>query len=110
MPKELVHMKVGDIDVLIEAVRPPGTEPTSARDADGKVLDAFQRANEVVERAAASSWEMVQRLASNATSPTKFEIEFGLGYSVEGKIIVAGASADANLKVTLTYEGKTRGD
>jgi len=33
-------------------------------------------------------------------------VEFGLTFSAQGSVIVAGAAGEATLKVTLTYDAK----
>jgi hypothetical protein len=60
---ELVAMTVGGVDVLVEAVQLPGSEPTSIGDrASEKVSDAFETANRVIAGAAESTWEMLARI------------------------------------------------
>jgi hypothetical protein len=104
---EFVEMTVGGVDVLVEAVRLPGSEPTSIGDrASEKVSDAFEAANRVIAGAAESTWEMLQGLAAKAGHPDRLEVEFGLKYSVKGTVVVAGAAAESNLKVTLIYDKK----
>jgi hypothetical protein len=44
------------------------------------------------------------KLASESTRPDKLEVEFGLGFSARGNVIITGGSIDATLKVKLTYE------
>lgn len=105
---DLVAMTVGGVDVLVEAVRLPGSEPTSVGGRAGeKVSDAFEAANRVIASAAESMWEMLQGLAARAGHPDQLQVEFGLKYSVKGTVIVAGAAAESNLKVKLVYATKT---
>jgi hypothetical protein len=108
---EFVSMTVGGIDVLVEAVRLPGSEPVSVGDRAGaKLSDAFDTANRVIAGAAESTWEMLQGLATKAGHPDSLEVEFGLTYTVQGTVVVAGASAESNLKVKLVYDSKRRQD
>lgn len=105
---DLVPMTVGGVDVLVEAVRLPGTEPTSIGGrASEKVSDAFETANQVIAGAAESTWEMLQGLAAKAGHPDQLKVEFGLKYSVKGTVVVAGAAAESNLKVKLVYASKS---
>jgi hypothetical protein len=105
---ELVAMTVGGVDVLVEAVRLPGSEPTSIGDhASDKVLDAFEMANRVVAGAAESTWQMLQGLAAKAGHPDRLEVEFGMKYSVKGTVVIAGAAAEGSLKIKLVYDNKT---
>ncbi len=97
-------MRFGGVDVLVETVTVPGSEPTSRlSDAGARAVDLLDTAQEVIVNTARSTAEMFGRLG-NAVSPDKLEIEFGLGFSAKGNIIVAGGSLDATVKVKLTYE------
>jgi len=105
---DFVAMTVGGVDVLVEAVRPPGSESTSVGGRAGeKVADVFETANRVIAGAAESTWEMLQALGSKAGHPDRLEVEFGLKYSVKGTVVVAGAAAEGNLKVKLVYASKS---
>jgi hypothetical protein len=54
---EFVTMTVGGVDVLVEAVRLPGSEPAPiGGDAGEKAMDAFEKANRVVASAATATW------------------------------------------------------
>lgn len=105
MADQLVQMRFGGVDVLVQATREPGTERTSRSDElAAKTWDALDHAHEVIVNAAASTGEMLTKLAGQAARPAKLEVEFGLGFSVKGNVIVASGSADATLKVKLVYE------
>jgi hypothetical protein len=105
MAGQLVNMRFGGVDVLVQTIPVAGTEPTSRLgDAGQRVLDAFDRAQDVIVGAARSTVEVIGKLGSEAARPDKLEVEFGLAFSAKGNIIVAGGSADASLKVKLTYE------
>lgn len=107
MAGQVVPMRFGGVEVLVATVPVAGTEPTSRLgDAGAKAVDAFGRAHEVIVGAAASAVEVLGKLAAEAARPDKLEIEFGLGFSAKGNVIVAGGSVDATLKVKLTYEPK----
>lgn len=107
MAGQVVPMQVGDIEVLVQTIPVAGTEPTSTRDAGERVLDAFERAHDVIVGAATSTIEVLGKLATRAARPDKLEIEFGLGFSIKGNIIVVSGQADATLKVKLTYDTAT---
>ncbi|GHF50067.1 hypothetical protein FHX82_003843 [Amycolatopsis bartoniae] len=108
MAGRLERMRFGGVDVLVETVPVPGSEPTSRlSDAGGRAVDLLETAQEVIVSTARSTAEMFGRL-ENAVSPDKLEIEFGLGFSAKGNIIVAGGSLDATVKVKLTYEAGPR--
>jgi hypothetical protein len=69
------------------------------------VTDAWQRAKATIIAVGESTVDVVTRLgASKVARPAKVEVEFGLGFSAKGHVIVAEASAEATLKVKLVYE------
>lgn len=107
MAGRLVPMQFGGVEVLVETVSVAGSEPTSAVDRAGeKILDAFDRAQDVIVGTAVSTLGVIEGLAKRAARPDRFEVEFGLGFSTTGNVIVAGASADATLKVKLSYDSQ----
>ncbi|WP_135232440.1 CU044_2847 family protein [Nocardia sp. CS682] len=90
---------------MAETVMVPGSEPTGtgAGVAD-RVGDVFERARTVITAAAFQTADLVRNLGEQA-KPDRVELEFGIGFSAKGNIIVAGSSADASLKVKLVYDG-----
>jgi len=107
---QVVPMRFGGVEVLVATTPVAGTEPTSrVGDAGVRVLDALERAHEVIVGAAVSTVEVIGKLGADAARPDKLEVEFGLGFSAKGNLIVAGGSVDASLKVKLTYEPKSAG-
>ncbi len=109
MTGRVVPMQIGDVEVLVETTTVVGTEPTSGLDgAKDKVADAFDRAKATIVAVGQSTVEVIERLSvSRAAHPDKVEVEFGLGFSAKGNVIVAGASAEATLKVKLVYDVST---
>ena len=101
----LIPVRVGDIEIEVEAVRGAGTEATSglAAKAAGNVLDAFGQAQDVIIEVARSTAEMIQK-AGAAARPDRVEVEFGLKFSASGGVIMAGVAGEATLKVTLGYD------
>jgi hypothetical protein len=107
---QVVPMRVGDVEVLVQTIPVAGTEPTSTLgDASQRVLDAFERAHQVIVGAAASTAKMIDKLGAQGARPQQMEVEFGLGFSANGNVIVAGATANATLTVRLLYEAKQEG-
>lgn len=108
MAGKLISMRIGGVEVLVEALSVAGTEPTSALDtAKDKMADAFERAKTTIVAVGESTVDVIERLsASRMAHPDKVEVEFGLRFSAKGSVIVAEASAEATLKVKLVYEVK----
>ena len=105
MVAEVIPVRVGDIEVLAQTVPVPGTEETSA--VTDRVVEAFDRAQEVIVEVARSTASVIGRAAVRAARPDHVEIEFSLGFSVTGKVVmVAGATAEATLRVMLSYDAK----
>ena len=101
----LIPVRVGDIEIEVEAVPVAGTEPTSGRAAQaaGSVLEAFGRAQEAIVEVAKSTAEMIEK-AGAAARPDRVDVEFGLKFSASGGVIMAGVAGEASLKVTLGYD------
>ena len=98
-----ITVQVGDVEVLAQTVQVPGSEPTSA--VTDRVLEAFDRAQEVIVQVARSTAAVIGKTAAHAARPDHVEIEFSLGFSVSGKVVMmAGASAEATLRVLLSYD------
>jgi hypothetical protein len=100
-----IPVQVGDVELLVEATPVAGSQPTSKLDdATDYVKDAFVRAQGAIVEVATSTVEVIGAIAKRAAAPTSVEVEFGLKFSAQGNVIVAGAAGEATLKVKLTYE------
>jgi Trypsin-co-occurring domain 1 len=110
MTARTIPMRVGDVELLVETVAAAGSEPTSrATEAADGVVDAFSRAQQAIVEVAASTATMIAEAGRRGTHPDHFEVEFGLKISAKGNVIVASASGEATLKVTLTYDSGSSG-
>jgi len=106
----LIPVRVGGVEIEVEAVVTAGTEATSGgriSKAAGGVLDAFSRAEEAIMAVARSTAEMIDR-AGAAARPDRVEVEFGLKFSASGGVIMAGVAGEASLAVTLSYDVAAR--
>lgn len=101
----LILVRVGDIEIEVEAVPVAGTEATAGRAAKaaGSVLEAFSRAQDAIIEVAKSTAQMIEK-AGAAARPDRVEVEFGLKFSASGTVIMAGVAGEASLKVTLGYD------
>lgn len=99
-------MRIGDVDVLVETTAIAGTEPASAADAAReKMADSFERAKDTIVAVAKSTVDMITRLPRTAMArPATVEVEFALGFTASGSVLLAGAGATANLTVRLAYD------
>jgi Trypsin-co-occurring domain 1 len=103
----LVPANVGGLDLLVEAISLPGSEPVSRGGQAERVQDLFNRAQAVIEQIAISTAQIRDRVAARAVMPDKIEIEFGLKFSVQGQIIVASTATEASLAVRISYEASS---
>ena len=103
-----IPIQIDGVDLLLETTVPPGTEQTSRLDrAQTAVADAFDRAQDAILAVASSTATTINRLGERAISPNEVQVMFGLKFSAQGNVIVAGASGEATLEVTLTYRPPT---
>ena len=109
MAGRLISVRVGDVEIEVEAVPVAGTEPTSGKStrAAGNVTEAFSRAQETIVEVARSTAQMIERAGATAR-PDRVEVEFGLKFSASGGVIMAGVAGEATLKVTLGYDVSAR--
>lgn len=105
----LIPVRVGNIEIEVEAVPVVGTEATSGRAAKaaGSVLEAFGRAQDAIIEVARSTAQMIDRAGATAR-PDRVDVEFGLKFPASGGVIMAGVAGEASLKVTLGYDIATR--
>ncbi len=105
----LVPIQVNGVELLVETSQAGGSEETSTRleRAQDAVSDAINRAEQAIVAVAVSTVTTIEQLASHSACPDKVEVKFGLKFSAQGNIIVAGASSEATLEVTLTYPVRT---
>jgi hypothetical protein len=101
----LIPVRVGDIQIEVEAVPVAGTEQTSGRAARAadNVAEAFSRAQDAIVEVAKSTAQVIER-AGAAARPDRVKVEFGLSFSASGGVIMASVAGAATLKVTLGYD------
>lgn len=109
MVGRLMPVRVGDVEVLVEAVPVAGSEPTSGRldQAGQKMVDVFDSAQQAIGAIATRLAGTVSELAEQSVRPDRVEVEFGLAFTAQGHVIVAGASVAATLKVMVGYDRVT---
>lgn len=107
MAGRVVPVRVGEVELLVETAPVAGSEPTSTRlDRAGEVVaDAFDRAQSAIVAVATSTVDTIGRLGEQAVRPQQVQVKFGLKFTAKGNVIVAEASGEATLEVTLTYNG-----
>ncbi len=97
-------MHVGGMDLPVETMPVTGTEQTSVLDkAQEAVADAFDRAQSAIVAVAESTVSTIGQLGRCSVRPDEMQVTFGLKFSAQGNVIVAGAAGEATLEVALTY-------
>ena len=107
----VIPLQVDGGELLVEVTSLPGSEPTSARldRAQDAVAQAFDRAQTAIVAVAVSTVGTIKQLGERAVRPEEMEVKFGLKFTAQGNVIVAGAAGEASLEVTLTYRRGTDG-
>lgn len=104
MAGRVVAMNVGGTELLVETSPVAGSEQTSALGrAQRAVAEAFGGAQDAIVAVAESTVSTVDQLGRRAVRPDEVEVTFGLKFSAQGNVIVAGAAGEATLEVKLTY-------
>lgn len=105
----IIPARIGQEDVLVEAVVVPGTEKLSSK---GRAVDRVQTmldgAQSVIRSFAEETPGTVARIRRTVGSPDEVSVALGLSFATTGKIIIASSTASASITVTLTY--KASGD
>ena len=105
----IIPARIGQEDVLVEAVVVPGTEKLSSK---GRAVDRVQTmldgAQSVIRSFAEETAGTVARIRQTVGSPDEVSVALGLSFATTGKIIIASSTASASITVTLTY--KASGD
>jgi hypothetical protein len=98
-------MHVGGMDLLVETMPVAGTEQTSGKldKAQEAVGDAFDRAQSAIVAVAESTVATIGQLGKRSVHPDEMQVTFGLKFSAQGNVIVAGVAGEATLEVALTY-------
>lgn len=110
MAGQLIPVRVGDVQIEVEAVPVAGSELTSSGKASRvaeNALEAFGRAQDAIVEVAKSTARMIERAGAKAR-PDRVEVEFGIKFSASGTVIMAGVAGEGSLKVTLCYDVSAR--
>ncbi|MFJ8629591.1 CU044_2847 family protein [Streptomyces sp. NPDC093568] len=102
----LVPTHVGGVEVLVETVPVPGSERTSGRleEAGQRVVEAFDRAQDTITAFASQLAGTLAAMGERTVRPDHVEVQFGLSFTAQGGIVVAGVGSQASLQVTLAYD------
>lgn len=107
----IIPARIGQEDVLVEAVVVPGTEKLSSK---GRAVDRVQTmldgAQSVIHSFAEETAETVTRIRQTVGSPDEVSVALGLSFATTGKIIIASSTASASITVTLTYRAAKDGE
>ena len=105
----IIPARIGQEDVLVEAVVVAGTEKLSSKArAVDRVQTMLDGAQSVIRSFAEETAGTVARIRRTVGSPDEVSVALGLSFATTGKIIIASSTASASITVTLTY--KASGD
>ena len=106
----IIPARIGQEDVLVEAVVVPGTEKLSSRSrAVDRVQTMLDGAQSVIRSFAEETAGTVARIRQTVGSPDEVSVALGLSFATTGKIIIASSTASASITVTLTYKAAKDG-
>ena len=107
----IIPARIGQEDVLVEAVVVPGTEKLSSK---GRAVDRVQTmldgAQSVIRSFAEETAGTVAQIRRKVGSPDEVSVALGLSFATTGKIIIASSTASASITVTLTYRAAKSGE
>ena len=107
----IIPARIGQEDVLVEAVVVPGTEKLSSK---GRAVDRVQTmldgAQSVIRSFAEETAGTVAQIRRKVGSPDEVSVALGLSFATTGKIIIASSTASASITVTLTYRAAKDGE
>ena len=107
----IIPARIGQEDVLVEAVVVPGTEKLSSRSrAVDRVQTMLDGAQSVIRSFAEETAGTVARIRQTVGSPDEVSVALGLSFATTGKIIIASSTASASITVTLTYRAAKDGE
>ena len=98
-----IEIMVGGMVIQAEAVPAVGTELTSGSTTKVAAhLDTFQTAQDAIVQVARSTAQMIARTEADSR-PDRVELEFGLGFTTAGEVLLAKVAGQASLKVSLAW-------
>jgi len=103
---DTIEVRVGQAGLLVETIPVRGSELTSGRldRASDHALGAVEPAQDAIVDIATSAVQVIEKAAARAVRPDRLEIEFGVGFSAQGDVIVATVEGHASLLVRLVYD------
>lgn len=105
MTGRVIPVCVDGVELLVEASLVAGSEPTSRLErAQDAVAEAFERAQTAIVAVASSTADVIEQMRKRAVRPNQVEVTFGLKFSAQGNVIMAGAAGEATVEVKLLYQ------
>ena len=105
--KQLVEFQLDDNSTIVVEVDEPETEGAiRATGPDEVVRKSLHSFDDAMDKIHAATENAITKLRNLSTRPDEITMEFGFNFSGEFGAIIAKASAEANYKVTLTWNRK----
>jgi hypothetical protein len=109
MSSVLVEMQVvkDGPSILIETTASEGAEGfIEAAAIESLPLRAERTLKQALASLAPTAGALLDQLREMSQQPQKVVVEFGIKFGAKGNLIIAGGDAEANCKVTATWESK----
>jgi len=100
----MIPTEVDGMPIWVEAVVEPGEEPTAfGRKIGERLPEIFAHAKIAIAYLSREALEAARDVAKEVASPEQIEIQFGLKFSTQGSIIIAGSTLESSLSVKIIY-------
>jgi hypothetical protein len=88
----VIPLRVGGVELLVEASPVAGSESTSTRldRAQDAVAEAWDRAQSAIVEVAASTVSTLGQLGRHSVRPDEVKVKFGLKFSAQGRVSGSG--------------------
>jgi len=107
MPKALVEIRLSESgpSILVESTTSEGSVGFVDAAADGGlVLKAERYLTDALASLGTMTDAVLQQLSGVVQKPKTAVLEFGIKFGAKGSVIIAGGEAEANCKISLTWE------
>ncbi|MGH3880968.1 MAG: CU044_2847 family protein [Actinophytocola sp.] len=106
MSPYVVYDDAEDGGLLVEVTALPGEQVTRGGRAERVVAHAGETIQDSLRRVLPTLRDVVEQIRSTVDDGDQVELEFGLKFAADARVVIAGTSAEASLQIRLTLGGK----
>lgn len=100
----MIPTEIDGEPIWLEAEIEPGDQPTAfGRRRGADLPEVLSRAQKAIAYLSRETLEAARSVANDVACPEQVEIQFGLKFSTQGSIILAGSSLESSLSVKVVY-------